>query len=187
MGSRRVTRPWTTLGHETCTLSPMARWLNHGHVFTIVCMDEVKWKVLGVEDSLLKVKKWRLVIYIAELLFTTTGSCRLFCSTLPVYHLQKLITGWVGPSRSAYAMPWLLARQRSVPTRELMNDDLRLPRLGIEPRPHGFREVGSTTSPLPLLSSVQLTWLTLFWVCFTVCMLWHGEVTWAIHIGSDDC
>ena len=56
-GPRKVTRPWTTLGNETCTLSPMARWLNRDHVFTIVCMDEVKWKVLGVEDSLLKVKK----------------------------------------------------------------------------------------------------------------------------------
>ena len=32
----------------------------------------------------------------------------------------------------------------------LMSDDLRLPRRGIEPRPFGFREVGSTARPLPL-------------------------------------
>ena len=32
----------------------------------------------------------------------------------------------------------------------LMSDDLRLPRRGIEPRPSGFRDIGSTSRPSPL-------------------------------------
>ena len=32
----------------------------------------------------------------------------------------------------------------------LMNDDLRLPRRGIEPRPSGFRDIDSTSRPSPL-------------------------------------
>ena len=32
----------------------------------------------------------------------------------------------------------------------LMSDDLRLPRRGIEPRPSGFRDIGSTSGPSPL-------------------------------------
>ena len=31
-----------------------------------------------------------------------------------------------------------------------MSDDLRLPRRGIEPRPSGFRDIGSTSRPSPL-------------------------------------
>ena len=68
-------------------------------------------------------------------------------------------------------MPWLLARHRSVPTRELMNDGLRLPRWGIEPRPHGFREVGSTARPLPppLLSSADMAKTFEFVLQFVCC------------------
>ena len=58
-------------------------------------------------------------------------------------------------------MPWLLARHSTAPTREyvlrsnsacsmLMSDDLQLPRRGIEPRPSGFRDIGSTARPSPL-------------------------------------
>ena len=36
----------------------------------------------------------------------------LFC------HPQKSVTGWVGPSRSAHAMPWLLTRHSTAPTKE---------------------------------------------------------------------
>ena len=57
-------------------------------------------------------------------------------------------------------MPWLLARHS---TNEgvlrsnsaqccMMSDDLRLPRRGIEPRPSGFRDIGSTARPSPLPS-----------------------------------
>ena len=50
----------------------------------------------------------------------------LFCSALPVrsaqllliYHPQKSVMGWAGSSYSAYAMPWLLARHSTAPTRE---------------------------------------------------------------------
>ena len=59
-----------------------------------VKMNEVRWKILGVEDNLLKVKKIKTgYLYSGTVSFTATGGCRLFCSTLPVRHLQKLITG----------------------------------------------------------------------------------------------
>ena len=67
-GPRKVTRGqlWDTR-HVQLYIVANGKVLNCDHVFTVVCMDEVKWKVLGVEDSLIKVKKLRLVIYIVEL------------------------------------------------------------------------------------------------------------------------
>ena len=54
-------------------------------------------------------------------------------------------------------MPWLLAYSTSEGVLRsnsacsmLMSDDLRLPRRGIEPRPSGFRDIGSTSKPSPL-------------------------------------
>ena len=38
-----------------------------------------------------------------------------------------------------------------------MSDDLRLPRRGIEPRPSGFRDIGSTSRPSPLAISPSYT------------------------------
>ena len=75
----------------------------------------------------------------------------------PTISHHPLVTGWVGSSRSAYAMPWLLARHSSnegvlrsnSACSMLMSDDLRLPRRGIEPRPSGFRDIGSTARPCP--------------------------------------
>ena len=65
-------------------------------------------------------------LYSGTVSLTATGGCRLFCSALPVRsawlllirHPQKLVTGWVGPGRRAHAMPWLLARHSTAPTRE---------------------------------------------------------------------
>ena len=61
-----------------------------------------------------------------------------------------------------HAMPWLLARHSAYsPDEGVLRSnscvfnaderrDLRLPRRGIEPRPSGFRDIGSTARPLPL-------------------------------------
>ena len=105
-------------------------------------------------------------LYSGTVSFNATGGCRLFCSALPICsaylllicHPQKSVTGWVGPSNSAHAMPWLLARhstnegvlRSNSACSMLMSDDLRLPRWGIEPRPSGFRDIDSTARPLPL-------------------------------------
>ena len=70
----------------------------------------------------------------------------------------ELVTGWVGPSHSAHAMPRLLDRhstnegvlRSNSACSMLMSINLLLPRRGLEPRPSGFLEVDSTARPLPL-------------------------------------
>ena len=107
-------------------------------------------------------------LYSGTVSLTATGGYRLFCSTLPIRsaklllicHPQKSVTGCVGPSRSSHAMPRLIAMLSTAQMRQyyaviqratmLMSDDLRLPRRGIEPRPSGFQDIGSTSRPLPL-------------------------------------
>ena len=97
------------------------------------------WYVLGLSECILciflmktsRIPSWKSKVktgylYSGTVSLTTTGGCRLFCSALPVRsawlllicHPQKSVTGWVGPSRSAHAMPWLLARQSTAPTME---------------------------------------------------------------------
>ena len=75
-------------------------------------------------------------------------------STAPMkeYYAVMLVTD---PSRSVHAMPWLLAKhstnegvmRSNSACSMLMSDDLRLPRRGIDPRPSGFRDIGSTSRP----------------------------------------
>ena len=112
---------------------------------------------------------------------TATGGCRLFCSALPVRstclaatHLSSPEIGnglsWPKPPCACNAI-WLLAMQAQHSTNEgvlrsnsacsmLMSDDLRLPRRGIEPRPSGFRDIGSTSRPSPLpYSLIYLAYL----------------------------
>ena len=55
----------------------------------------------------------------------------------------------------------------------LMGDDLRLPRQGIELRPSGFRDIGSTARPSPLPKSF-LQVFTLYLVIHLV--TWYKEV-----------
>ena len=130
-------------------------------------------------------------LYSGTVSFTATGGYRLFCSVLPVRHLQS----WPKPQCTCNMQYLGTSQARNSTNKEvpcsnyacsmLMNDDLRLPRWGIEPRPHGFREVGSAAKPLPLLSSVQLTWLTLLNLFYSLYVVTRW-VTWAIHIGLDD-
>ena len=53
----------------------------------------------------------------------------------------------------------------------LMSDDLRLPRRGIEPRPSGFRDIGSTSRPSPLPKWVSSSW--------------NDFIPWCSHNGDD--
>ena len=100
---------------------------------------------------------------------TATGGCRfniLLCFTHPqclaATHLSSPEVGnGLSWPKLQYTYHAMVTSQAQHSTNErvllsnsacsmLMSDDLRLPRRGIEPRPSGFRDIGSTFRPSPL-------------------------------------
>ena len=92
------------------------------------CSSTYRFKLFLLIFLFDKVKVKRLVIYklySGTVSFTETGGYRLFCSALPVRSCYSFAIprSWqqaelIGPSHSAHAMPWLLARHSTAPTRD---------------------------------------------------------------------